>query len=105
MSTNIAQLFIDLATLTRGRGDPDELAQARSRAHMTFPCVVGFMGGCAAGAALEVCFDLWALALPVVLAALAVPLGELRSDGGTGYPQNISCQPPRDGVCVISDST
>jgi hypothetical protein len=51
---------------------------------MTFPCVVGFVGGCAAGAVLEVYFGLWALALPVVLAALAVPLGELGSDGGSG---------------------
>jgi hypothetical protein len=41
---------------------------------VTFPCVVGFVGGCAAGAAPEVKFGLWALALPVVLSALAVPL-------------------------------
>jgi uncharacterized membrane protein YoaK (UPF0700 family) len=84
MTTNITQLAIDLATLARGRGEPDELARARRRASMTFPCVVAFVGGCAAGAVLEVYFGLWALALPVVLAALAVPLGELRSDGGAG---------------------
>jgi uncharacterized membrane protein YoaK (UPF0700 family) len=84
MTTNITQLAIDLATLARGRGDRDELARARRRASMTFPCVVAFVGGCAAGAALEVYLGLWALALPVVLAALAVPLGELRSDGGAG---------------------
>jgi uncharacterized membrane protein YoaK (UPF0700 family) len=80
MTTNITQLVIDLTTLARGRGDPDELARARRRANMTFPCVVAFVGGCAAGAVLEVCFGLWALSLPVVLAALAIPLGELRSD-------------------------
>jgi hypothetical protein len=51
---------------------------------MTFPCVVGFVSSCAAGGVLEVYFGLWALALPVVLAALAVPLGELDSDGGAG---------------------
>jgi uncharacterized membrane protein YoaK (UPF0700 family) len=84
MTTNITQLAIDLATLARGRGDPDDLARARLRARMTFPCVVGFVGGCAAGAVLEVYFGLWALALPVVLAALAVPLGELGSDRGAG---------------------
>jgi hypothetical protein len=39
------------------------------------------VAGCAAGAVLEVHFGLWALALPVVLAALAVPLGELTSAG------------------------
>src|SRR6266566_8456439 len=61
MTTNITQLTIDLATLVRSRGDADELAKARSRARMTFPCIVGFVGGCAAGAALEVRFGLWAL--------------------------------------------
>jgi uncharacterized membrane protein YoaK (UPF0700 family) len=81
MTTNITQLAVDLATLARGRGDRDELGRARRRARMTFLCVVGFVGGCAAGAVLEVYFGPWALALPVVLAALAVPLAELSSDG------------------------
>ena len=80
MSTNITQLAIDLATLARGRGDPNILARARRRASMTFPCVVAFVAGCAAGAVLEVYFGLWALALPVVLATVAVPLGELSAD-------------------------
>jgi uncharacterized membrane protein YoaK (UPF0700 family) len=84
MTTNITQLAIDLATLARSRGGADVLARARRRARATFPCVVGFVGSCAAGAVLEVSFGLWALALPVVLAALAVPLGELNSDGGAG---------------------
>jgi uncharacterized membrane protein YoaK (UPF0700 family) len=44
---------------------------------MTFACVIGFVGGCAAGAALEVRFGLWALTLPVLLSALAVPLGRV----------------------------
>jgi len=75
MTTNITQLTLDLATIIHGRGKPEELAHARRRASVTFLCVVGFVGGCAAGAALEIKFGLWALALPVVLAALAVPLG------------------------------
>src|SRR5437588_9832221 len=75
MTTNITQLTVDLATLVRNGGDADELAKARSRARITFPCIIGFVGGCAAGAALEVRFGLWALALPVGLSALAVPLG------------------------------
>src|SRR4029077_14818519 len=75
MTTNITQLTVDLATIVRGREEPDELAHARRRASMTFSCIVGFVVGCAAGAALEVKFGLWALALPVVLAAFAVPLG------------------------------
>jgi uncharacterized membrane protein YoaK (UPF0700 family) len=77
MTTNITQLTVDLATLARRRGNPDELAKARRRALMTFPCVIGFVVGCAAGAALEVKFGLWALALPVVLSALAVLLGQV----------------------------
>jgi uncharacterized membrane protein YoaK (UPF0700 family) len=81
MTTNVTQLAVDLATLARGRREPDDLARARRRAGVTFPCVVGFVGGCAAGAVLEVYFGLWALALPVILAALPVLLGELRSDG------------------------
>jgi uncharacterized membrane protein YoaK (UPF0700 family) len=84
MTTNITQVTIDLAMLAGGRGDPDELAKARRRASMTLLCVVGFVGGCTAGAVLEVCSGLWALALPVVLAVLAVPLGELRRDCGAG---------------------
>jgi uncharacterized membrane protein YoaK (UPF0700 family) len=88
MTTNITELSIDLATLARVRGDPDDLARARRRASMTIPCVVGFVGGCAAGAALEVYFGLWALALPAVLAALAVPLGELSRDGGSGLEES-----------------
>ncbi len=81
MTTNTTQLTIDLATLAGDWGEPDDLARARRRAGVTFACVVGFVAGCAAGAVLEVHFGLWALALPVVLAALAVPLGELWSDG------------------------
>ncbi len=77
MTTNITQLTVDLATLARSRGDADELAKARSRARMTFACVAGFVGGCAAGAVLEVKLGFWALALPVVLSALAVPLGRV----------------------------
>jgi len=75
MTTNITQLTLDLVTLVRSRRAADERATARRRTRMTFPCIVGFIGGCAAGAALEVEFGFWALTLPVVLSALAVPLG------------------------------
>jgi uncharacterized membrane protein YoaK (UPF0700 family) len=80
MTTNTTQLTIDLATLARGWGGPDDLARARHRAGVTWPCVAGFVAGCAAGAALQVHFGLWALALPAGLAVLAVALGEL--EGG-----------------------
>jgi len=81
MTTNTTQLTVDLATLAWGRGKPDDLARARRRAGVTFPCVVGFVAGCASGAALEVYCGLWALVLPVALAMAAVPLGEFWSDG------------------------
>src|SRR5439155_16911655 len=76
MTTNITQLTIDLAILARSKGNPDELAQAGRRARVTFACIIGFVVGCAAGAALEVKFSLWALVLPVALAVIAIPLGE-----------------------------
>jgi uncharacterized membrane protein YoaK (UPF0700 family) len=76
MTTNITQLTVDLVTLARSRGNPDELAQAGRRARMTFSCMIGFVVGCAAGAALEVKFGLWALVLPVALAGIAILLGE-----------------------------
>ncbi|HEX4592481.1 MAG TPA: YoaK family protein [Gemmataceae bacterium] len=77
MTTNITQLTVDLATLAWGRGEPDDRVRTRHRAGVTLPCVVGFVVGCAAGAALEVHVGLWALALPAVLAMVAVALGEL----------------------------
>jgi uncharacterized membrane protein YoaK (UPF0700 family) len=45
---------------------------------VTFLCIAGFGGGCVAGAVLESHLGLGALALPVILAALAVPLGEMK---------------------------
>src|SRR5919201_4255835 len=54
MTTNTTQLTVDLATLARALGKPDDLARARHRVRGTFPCVVGFVAGCVAGAALEV---------------------------------------------------
>jgi len=78
MTTNTTQLIIDLATLARGRELSDDLAEIRQRARVTFLCVAGFVAGCIAGAMLELRFGIGALTLPVILAALAVPLGELK---------------------------
>jgi uncharacterized membrane protein YoaK (UPF0700 family) len=72
-------LTIDLAVLVRGKGDPEDLSRARHRVRLTLPSVAGFIAGCAAGGFLEVHFGLWALALPVVLAATATPLGAART--------------------------
>ena len=76
MTTNITQLTVDLATLARGLGNSNEFAKTRHRASVIFPCVVGFVAGCAAGAVLEVHFGLWALALPVALAVIAIRLDD-----------------------------
>ena len=54
----------------------DQVAQAGRRARMTLPCIIGFVAGCAAGAALEAKFGLWALVLPVALGVIAIPLSE-----------------------------
>jgi len=86
MTTNITQLTVDLATVTRGLGNVDDLARARHRLRLTFPCVVGFVAGCASGAILQVHFGFFALALPVVLAVLAIGLGELIDDSPTIDP-------------------
>jgi uncharacterized membrane protein YoaK (UPF0700 family) len=76
VTTNTVQLTVDLAVLLRAKSDPEDLAKARRRARLTFPAVAGFLTGCAAGGLLEVHFGLWALTLPVVLAAIAIPLRE-----------------------------
>jgi uncharacterized membrane protein YoaK (UPF0700 family) len=81
MTTNIAQLTVDLATVVCVRmSEPEELARARYRASVTFACMVGFLAGCASGAVLVVHFGLWALALPAVLATLAFTLDVLKRD-------------------------
>jgi uncharacterized membrane protein YoaK (UPF0700 family) len=88
MTTNITQLTVDLAALARRVGAPDDLARVRLRAGLTFLCVVGFAAGCAAGAGLEIHLGLWALALPVGLAGLAIVLGELKTDSPAARPDS-----------------
>ena len=107
MTTNITQLTLDLSMLTRSHGDADELAEVRRRVRMTFACVIGFVAGCAGGAALEVKFGLWALALPVVLSALAVPLGQVeerptRSFTGPRPRQKQNESIPNEGAQITS---
>jgi uncharacterized membrane protein YoaK (UPF0700 family) len=98
MTTNITQLTVDLATLTWGERKSDDFAKARRRAGVTFACVVGFVAGCAAGAALEVNCGLWALVLPVALAVAAVGLGELWGDHAAGMGQQTSHGRDQDGI-------
>ena len=81
MTTNTTQLTVDLATVIWGRAEPDDLAKARRRVRLTFPCVIGFVAGCVAGAVLDIHFGLAALTLPVLLAVLAIPLGQVWGNG------------------------
>jgi uncharacterized membrane protein YoaK (UPF0700 family) len=78
MTTNTTQLVIDLVAVLRKQRSPDELARARKRARVTFACILGFMAGCVVGAILEVHVGIRAMAMPVVLAILAVTLGEFQ---------------------------
>jgi uncharacterized membrane protein YoaK (UPF0700 family) len=77
MTTNITQLTIDLALLVQGKGDRSNITRARHGTRRTFPSVIGFVAGCAAGGFLELHFGMSALLLPVVLAVIAIPLSEL----------------------------
>jgi uncharacterized membrane protein YoaK (UPF0700 family) len=76
LTTNTVQLTIDLATLVRGNDSPQEMALAMRRVRMTFPAFAGFIAGCTTGGVLEFHFGLWALAFPVGLAVIAIPLSE-----------------------------
>jgi uncharacterized membrane protein YoaK (UPF0700 family) len=76
MTTNTTQFIVDLAALVRSAEEPDKLSETRRRAKVTFLCMAGFVGGCVAGAVLELRFGVGALVLAVILAVLAVPLGE-----------------------------
>ena len=84
MTTNTTQLIIDLGTLARGGEVSDDLGKVRQRARVTLLCVAGFVAGCVAGAILELRFGFGALVLPVMLAVLAVVLGEQK---GRTYEQ------------------
>ena len=61
--------------------------------------LTGLRGSWLLPAVLEVYFGLWALDLPVIFAAVTVPLGELRSDGeaslecknGESYDDQPTC--------------
>ena len=80
LTTNITQLTIDLAALVRKRTEPQELANVRKRAIGTFPPVLGFIAGVAAGAFLYTRLGFSAVVLPLILAILSIPLGEFWDD-------------------------
>jgi uncharacterized membrane protein YoaK (UPF0700 family) len=74
MTTNITRLMGDLGTVMVGR-DALEVANAKSRALDTLPLAIGFVLGCALGAAGEATVGLWSLSLPAILALIACVVG------------------------------
>jgi uncharacterized membrane protein YoaK (UPF0700 family) len=77
MTTNATQLIIDLVALARSGESQSDGRKVRQRATVTFACIVGFVGGCVAGAILESHFGVVAMTAPAVLAFVSLLLGEL----------------------------
>jgi uncharacterized membrane protein YoaK (UPF0700 family) len=78
LTTNIARFTTDVGTiLLDARGA--EAAAARKRIDRIWPSIVGFVTGCAVGAACEARFGLWSLALPAGLALLALAMARPRT--------------------------
>jgi len=73
MTSNVTRFTLDLGTVLFER-DRNDAASAFARAKHTWPAIVGFVAGCAAGAVCEAEFGLWSLTLPAGFAFLAVAL-------------------------------
>ena len=71
MTTNIAHFVLALGEVLAG-GNEDAAASARKRVIHIFPVIVGFLLGCALGAAGQAAYGSWSLGLPAGLALLAV---------------------------------
>jgi uncharacterized membrane protein YoaK (UPF0700 family) len=76
LTTNVSQLAVDLARLARCYDPPDHLVRVRRRTGVTLAAVLGFVLGVVSGAILEVHFGLWSLIFPLLVATVAIPLGE-----------------------------
>jgi uncharacterized membrane protein YoaK (UPF0700 family) len=80
MTTNITRFMMDAGEVFLG-SDPDVAAAARRRASRTWPAIVGFAAGGAAGAALYAAMGISSMVLPAALALLAVVAGHLALRG------------------------
>jgi uncharacterized membrane protein YoaK (UPF0700 family) len=74
MTTNITAFTIAAGDILLGH-DRHLVAKAREQMRHTWPAIVGFVVGCALGAASESTFGLTALVIPMVLSGLAFALG------------------------------
>jgi uncharacterized membrane protein YoaK (UPF0700 family) len=73
MTTNVTLVAIDVGEILFGRNAGNSV-KARARAKHTWPAIVGFLIGCALGAACESAFGLRALVLPAGFALLALAM-------------------------------
>ena len=73
ITTNIARFTTDIGTILLAP-KRDEAFTARRRVERLWPSIVGFISGCCFGAVCEARFGLYALALPVVIALLALAM-------------------------------
>jgi uncharacterized membrane protein YoaK (UPF0700 family) len=76
MTTNVAQCTVDLARLVSGHISPDPRGEVQRRADLTLAAVFGFMIGLVLGALVEIRFGFWSVTFPLLLAVIAIPLGE-----------------------------
>jgi uncharacterized membrane protein YoaK (UPF0700 family) len=76
MTTNVAQVTVDLARLLRGQVKDNERRTVRHRADATLFAVIGFLIGLVVGTVLEMHFGFWSSIFPAILAAASIPLGE-----------------------------
>jgi uncharacterized membrane protein YoaK (UPF0700 family) len=72
MTTNVTLLAIDVGEILFGR---NARVASRQRAKRTWPAIVGFLLGCALGAACESDFGLRSLMLPAGIAFVALVMG------------------------------
>jgi uncharacterized membrane protein YoaK (UPF0700 family) len=73
ITTNIARFTTDIGTILLG-AKSDEALTARRRVERLWLSIIGFISGCCFGAVCEARFGLYALALPVGVALLALAM-------------------------------
>jgi uncharacterized membrane protein YoaK (UPF0700 family) len=78
ITTNIARFTTDIGTFLLGP-KRDEALTARRRVDRLWPSIVGFISGCCFGALCEARFGLYALALPIGVALLALAMVQAKA--------------------------
>ena len=73
MTSNVTRFMMDVGELMLGRGFAGA-TKTRDRVKQTGRAIVGFAAGCGLGAACQVAFGFWSLALPAGLALLAMAM-------------------------------